>query len=63
MVQSVLAAAVRKLTHAGEQVGFSVELMIELLNAGWSVQNLVQFIELGPSNHGVADNGSSRWVM
>jgi hypothetical protein len=42
--QSVLFGAIRKLAQAGEQVGFSVEEMIELLKTGVSVETLLDLI-------------------
>ena len=44
MPQPVLAQAVEKLARAGEQVGLSVEDMIRLLNAGVSVETLIDLI-------------------
>ena len=44
MPQPVLAQAVEKLARAGEQVGLSVEDMIRLLNAGISVEALIDLI-------------------
>jgi len=40
----VLVGAISKLAHAGEQAGFTVEEMIELLNAGVSVETLLNLI-------------------
>ncbi len=40
----VLMGAIRKLALAGEEVGFSVEEMIELLNMGASVETLLNLI-------------------
>lgn len=39
-----LLSAVGKLAIAGEQAGFSLEQMIELLNAGLSVETLLELI-------------------
>jgi hypothetical protein len=44
----VLAGAIRKLAHAGEKVGFTVEEMIELLNTGVSVETLLNLICFSP---------------
>lgn len=57
------AQAVYKLAMAGEQAGFSVEQMIQILNAGISVEILLQLIEwrLGGVDPGAAR--SSRWIM
>lgn len=54
-----------KLAVAGEQAGFTVEQMIELLNAGLTVETLLNLIEwrLTPlSPHG-QKHGSTRWMM
>jgi hypothetical protein len=40
----VLVGAVRKLALAGEQAGFSVQEMVELLNTGVSVETLMGLI-------------------
>ena len=40
----ILIGAIRKLALAGEQAGFSVEEMIELLNTGVSVESLVDLV-------------------
>ncbi len=45
MQQPVLKRAVEKLAHAGVQAGFTVEDMIRILNAGVSVENLLDIIE------------------
>lgn len=39
-----LVGAIRKLVLAGEQAGFSLEEMIELLNTGMSVEALLDLI-------------------
>ena len=53
--------AVEKLVRAGEQAGFSVEQMIQILQTGTSVENLLHMIEWRLST--VAPSSSSRWVM
>ena len=52
--------AIEKLVLAGEEAGFGIEQMIQILQAGASVEGLFQLIEwrLSP-----AVPGSSRWVM
>ena len=40
----VLVGAIRKLALAGEQAGFSVEEMIELLRTGVSVEMLLDLV-------------------
>lgn len=44
MANPSLLSAVRKLAIAGEQAGFTLEQMIELLDEGLSVQNLLELI-------------------
>jgi hypothetical protein len=53
--------AIGKLVLAGEKAGFSVEQMIQILQAGASVEGLLRMIEwrLSPA----VASGSSRWVM
>lgn len=46
MEQPVLMRTIGKLACAGEQVGISVEDMISILNAGISVEVLLDLIEL-----------------
>ncbi len=54
---------VYKLAIAGEQAGFSLEQMIQILNAGVSVETLLHLIEwrLGEAVPNAAR--SSRWIM
>ena len=52
-----LGKAVGDLAMAGEQAGFSVEQMIQLLNAGISVERLLELI--GQRLEAL----SPRWVM
>jgi hypothetical protein len=59
MQQPVRSRAVEKLAHAGEQAGFTVKDMIRLLNAGLSVETLLDLIERSLQ---VAPR-SSRWIM
>ena len=62
MAAPSVATSVFKLALAGEQAGFSVEQMIELLNAGITVETLLCVIEwrLGGA---VPLARSSRWIM
>jgi hypothetical protein len=56
--------AVSKLARAGEQAGFSVELMIQLLNAGLTVATLLELIAKRLDNpQPVTYRQSSRWIM
>jgi hypothetical protein len=63
MQQPVLFRAVERLAEAGEQAGFSVEDMIRMLNAGLTVEALLNVIErsLQPPPQETAP--SSRWIM
>jgi hypothetical protein len=62
-----LYSAICKLAIAGERAGFTVEQMIGLLNAGLTVESLVDMIEerLSPHNYSatVPQMSSSRWIM
>ena len=57
-----LVSGIAKLASAGQQAGFTVEQMIELLNAGITVETLLCLIEwrLGVA---VPVARSSRWIM
>ena len=57
------AQAVYKLAIAGEQAGFSLEEMIQILNAGVTLETLLHMIEwrLGAVDSSAAR--SSRWIM
>ena len=44
MEKSTLQSGIQKLALIGEQVGFTVEQMIELLNAGVGVETLLDLI-------------------
>lgn len=61
-----VAASVFKLAVAGEQAGFTLQQMIELLNAGVTVESLFWMIErrlAWASACQPEQLGSSRWVM
>lgn len=60
--QPTLMTAIGKLVRPGEQAGFSVEQMIQMLQTGVDVETLLQMIErrLSPPS---AKQRSSRWVM
>ena len=66
MEKAPLVAAVRKLVIVGEQAGFSVEDMVELLNAGVSVKCLLELIVErldADLDTGTESPARSRWVM
>lgn len=52
MASQLQVNAIRKLAVAGEQAGFSLDQLIELLNSGMSVVSLLDLIalRLGPSH-------------
>ncbi|HKS74750.1 MAG TPA: hypothetical protein VJQ82_16215 [Terriglobales bacterium] len=66
MATPALVRAVRKLAMAGEQAGFSLEQMIDMLNAGLSVLVLLELISWRlellrtPAEPLIS---SSRWIM
>lgn len=57
-----IMTVVERLVAAGEQAGFSVEQMIQLLQTGATVETLLRLIELRlfPAS---LESQSSRWVM
>ena len=59
-MEKPIMIVIEKLVLAGEEAGFSIEQMIQILQAGASVEGLLQLIErrLSP-----AAPSSSRWVM
>jgi hypothetical protein len=61
MEQPIIMTAIQKLVLAGEQAGFTVEQMIQMLQTGATVEILLSLIELRlcPS----PASPSSRWVM
>ena len=62
MEKPSLADSVSKLAMAGEQAGFTLEQMIRLLNAGITVETLLDIIERRLSG-AVPEARSSRWIM
>jgi hypothetical protein len=48
-----LSSAIERLARAGEQAGFSVEEMIEMLNAGLSIAALLDTISYSLSHEAV----------
>lgn len=59
MEESWQFKAVRKLAEVGEQAGFSIEQMIDMLNAGIGVETLLEIIEQQLDGM-VPENRSSR---
>lgn len=62
MEQPAIMTAIERLVRAGEQAGFSVEQMIQLLQTGASVETLLSLIELRLSPP-TASLHPSRWIM
>jgi hypothetical protein len=62
MQHPALARAIERLARAGEQAGISVEQMIQILNAGVSVETLLDIIDkrLQTPREVI---GHSRWVI
>jgi hypothetical protein len=58
-----IVASFYKLAIAGEQAGFSLEVMISLLNAGLTVEGLLDLIERRLADAEPAKPSSSKWVM
>jgi hypothetical protein len=59
MERPSLEIAIAKLAIAGEQAGFTVEQMIDLLNQGLAVVTLLDLIQGRLSLHGRASPNSS----
>lgn len=62
MQHPVLARAIERLVQVGQQAGISVEQMIQILNAGGSVETLLDIIDkrLQTPREFI---GYSRWVI
>jgi len=66
MAAPSIAATVFKLAVAGEQAGFTLEQMIELLNSGVALETLLRLIECRLAEASACEPQrlcSSRWVM
>lgn len=65
MATPSVAASLFKLAVAAEQAGFTVEQVIELLNAGMTVETLLKLIawKLFSAPLDPQEFRSSRWVM
>ena len=67
MQRPSIEQSIYKLALAGEQAGFSVEQMIQMLNAGLTVETLLHLIEwrldAGRQDATPAAARSSRWIM
>jgi len=60
--EPTIMRAIEKLALAGEQAGFSIDEMIELLNKGVTVGSLLRLIELR-LNPAEVEPRSSLWIM
>jgi hypothetical protein len=58
MESPVLTRTVEKLARAGEQAGFCVEDLIRILNAGVSMERLLQLIEMNLQARALAGRSS-----
>ena len=63
MQRPTTAETVYKLAIAGEQAGFTLEQMIQILSAGVSVETLLNWIELRLGRVDPGPPRSSRWIM
>jgi hypothetical protein len=63
MQRATLARAVERFAVAGEEAGLSVELMIQILNAGVSVETLLDLIDRSLQGRREQTGRSSGWVM
>ena len=59
----ILLTAVNRLAILGERAGFSVLQLIQLLNAGMTVEGLLQLIESRLASQSTSSAGSPNWVM
>jgi hypothetical protein len=63
MQQPALVRAVERLAKAGERAGFRVEDMIQMLNAGVTVEALLDIIERSLQAPQGNTGRSSRWII
>ena len=66
MAKAGLMTAIGKLAIAGEQAGFTLEQMIEMLNAGLTVESLLELIAWrleGTQSALPVVGSSSNWVF
>ena len=64
MQRANLVVAISKLAVAGEQAGFSLEQMIQLLNAGLTAETLLELIAWRfEARHARPLAASSCWIM
>jgi hypothetical protein len=63
MQQPTLVRAIERLATEGEKAGFSVEDMIRMLNAGISVETLLDIIDRSLQAPREDMGRTSRWIM
>ena len=65
MMKVELLTALGKLVVAGEQAGFSLDQLIQLLNEGVSMETILEMIawRLDARKPGAVPTASSQWVM
>lgn len=63
MQQPSTAQSIYRLVIVGEQVGFTFEQMIKLLNGGLTVETLLRLIESRLRDLASGVLSSSRWIM
>ena len=66
MARATLVSAISKLAIAGEQAGFSLEQMIDLLEAGLTVETLLELIAWrleGMQSALPLQGSSSNWII
>jgi hypothetical protein len=63
METTKLSDTICRLAIAGEEAGFSLEDMIQLLNAGLTVETLLNLIEWRLCQAEPRTPSSSRWLM
>lgn len=57
-----LMEAIGDLAVAGEQAGFTIGQMLDLLNAGINVSTLLDMIAFRLHGHALQPSASSRWI-
>jgi len=65
MERPLLISAIRKLAIAGLQAGFSVEQMVQMLNDGLSIEELISLIGLRieGDEQNLSPGSGSAWVV
>ena len=58
-----LLSALSKVVIAGEQAGFTLPELIQLLNKGISVETILELIDLRLEERRLGTSSASRWIM